>query len=105
MCTFLIVSSFYTISLDILLIDKEWRSTMKKVLLSGSMVVFLFFGMNSTVFAVESVNDFEGSTSIETRSPTFKINFKGIPPKFYNGKPRINYYKIPGGYTGVYSRY
>ncbi|WP_137663097.1 hypothetical protein [Enterococcus hulanensis] len=78
---------------------------MKKVLLSGSMVVFLFFGMNSTVFAVESVNDFEGSTSIETRSPTFKINFKGIPPKFYNGKPRINYYKIPGGYTGVYSRY
>ncbi|BBM18857.1 MULTISPECIES: hypothetical protein [Enterococcus] len=40
---------------------------------------------------------------VRERAVTLKQWFKGIPPKTYRGKQRIDYYKaIGGGYIGVY---
>ncbi|MGM0166118.1 hypothetical protein IGI39_001075 [Enterococcus sp. AZ135] len=40
---------------------------------------------------------------IRERAVTLKQWFKGVPPKTYRGKQRIDYYKaIGGGYIGVY---
>lgn len=58
-----------------------------------------------TVFGAEGGNDYldVSSGTVQGRAVTIKQWFKGVPPKNYRGKQRIDYYKSPGGgYIGVY---
>lgn len=72
------------------------------------IAVFLLTVLAMTpVSALGAENDYAGSDNqtgdVGTRAVTLKQWFKGVPPKTYRGKQRINYYKaIGGGYIGVY---
>ncbi|MBV7392134.1 hypothetical protein [Enterococcus alishanensis] len=77
---------------------------MKKKL---SVLLLLFFisssFFTSEVFANENVTGISSSSvNAEPRAATIKYWFNGIPPKNYNGRIRIDYYKYAGGYIGVY---
>ena len=76
---------------------------MKKLLFASSILIFFLSGSPVTALASDSKNIAEGYNPI-IRVSTTKIWFKGVPPKTYNGKLRINYYKSQGGYIGGYLR-
>lgn len=70
-------------------------------------VTFLFFSVMVMIpneaLAAEQTSDIVGQTErISPRVVTLKQWFKGVPPKKYRGKTRIDYYRSLGGYIGVY---
>lgn len=72
-----------------------------------SVLLLLFFisssFITSEVFAQENITQISSSNvNVEPRSVTTNYWFKGIPPKTYKGKIRVDYYKLGGGYIGVY---
>ncbi|MGX2945850.1 hypothetical protein [Enterococcus alishanensis] len=72
-----------------------------------SVLLLLFFisssFITSEVFANETIPEISSSNvNAEQRAVTTNYWFKGIPPKTYKGKTRIDYYKFGGGYMGVY---
>lgn len=72
-----------------------------------SVLLLLFFisssFFTSEVFAKENTTEISSTTvKVEPRAVTTNYWFKGIPPKNYKGKIRVNYYKFADGYIGVY---
>lgn len=77
---------------------------MKKKMIAVLLLTLL---ATTPVSALGAENEYEGFNNqtgdIGTRGLTITQWFKGVPPKTYRGKQRINYYKaIGGGYIGVY---
>lgn len=75
---------------------------MKKFFLV-SLALFLFpFSSMTIASASEICINGANESSVEKKAASIKIWFKGVPPKKYNGKTRVTYYKNQGGYIGVY---
>lgn len=76
---------------------------MKKFLLGSLAFVLLSLGsVTVPALAMEMQVNAHTESTVGTKSATVQIWFKGVPPKKYKGKMRINYYKAQGGYIGVY---
>lgn len=74
------------------------RVLMKKIVLV-SVSLFLF-SINSMTLA--SASEINNESIVGPKATYIKIWFKGIPPKKYKGKTRVDYYKNQGGYIGLY---
>lgn len=77
---------------------------MKKKMIAVLLLTVLTTTPVSALGAENEFGSFDNQTGdIGTRGVTVNYWFKGVPPKTYRGKQRINYYKaIGGGYIGVY---